>query len=144
MIPSARPKTSATIWIFLDKEQTVIDLKPYFDAAQVADAEVMRIMDDMNTHFSDGTDEGKQAALDLRPALDEAKVKAADANKLYLSMRDAAATSNSAAREFVPATDHLNETGDPATEMMRQEFDALNAAAKVKFIRAGGAVIESD
>jgi len=122
----------------------VIDLKPYFDAARAADDEVQRIMNDMNQHYTAGTEEGKQAALDLRPALAEAKEKAADANKLYLSMRDAAATSNSAAREFVPATDHLKETGDPAKEMTRQEFDALNAAAKVKFIKAGGAVIESD
>ncbi len=122
----------------------MIDLKPYFDAAQVADAEVMRIMDDMNTHFSDGTDEGKQAALDLRPALDVAKGKAADANQLYISMRDAAATSNSAAREFVPVSDSTSKAGDPTKEMKRQEFEALDAAARVKFIKAGGVVTESD
>jgi len=97
----------------------------------------------MNTHFSDSTDEGKQAALDLRPALDEAKGKAADANQLYLSMRDAAATSNSAAREFVPVTDNTS-AGNPAKEMKRGEFDALDAAARVKFMRGGGTVIESD
>lgn len=121
----------------------MIDLKPYFDAAQAADAEVLRIMDEMNAHFSEGTDEGKQAALDLRPALDEAKGKAADANQLYISMRDAAATSNSAAREFVPVTDNTS-TGNPAKEMERKDFEALDAADRLKFIRAGGSVIESD
>jgi len=122
----------------------VIDLKPYFDAARAADDEVQRVMNEMNEHFTADTEEGKQAALDLRPALDLAKEKAADANKLYLSMRDAAATSNSAAREFVPTNDHLEGTGDPAKEMTRPEFDALDAAARVKFIKAGGSVIESD
>jgi len=121
----------------------MIDLKPYFDSARVADEEVQRIMNAMNTAYQLGTDEGKQEALDLRPALDAAKIKADEANILYISMRDAAATSNSAAREFVPVTDNL-PTGDPAKEMTRQDFDALDAVDRVKYMRAGGSVIESD
>jgi len=121
----------------------MIDLKPYFDAAQAADNEVQRILSEMNEHFNAGTEEGKQAALDMRPALDGAKAKAADANSLYISMRDAAAQSNSAARTFVPVSENLT-AGDPVKEMTRQNFDALDVPARLKFMRSGGIVTESE
>ncbi|HWR66076.1 MAG TPA: hypothetical protein VN364_08150 [Bellilinea sp.] len=122
----------------------MIDLKPAIDAVRVADEKVNRLLDEMNTHLTAGTDEGTQAALDLRPALDEAKAKAADAKSLYETMRDAAALSGNSARAFVPATGTNLSTGDPAKEMTRQDFDALNATEQLKFMRAGGNVTESD
>ena len=122
----------------------MFDLKPYFDAAQAANDEVQRVMDDMNAAFSDGTDEGKSKALEMRPALDAAKKKAEDANALYISMRNAAGVSeNGAARVFIPVTDkHASSTGDPAREMSRQDFLALDAAARMDYIRQGGTVVD--
>jgi len=122
----------------------MIDLKPAIDAVRVADEKVNRLLDEMNTHLTTGTDEGTQAALDLRPALDEAKAKAADAKQLYETMRDAASQSGNSARAFVPATGTNLTTGDPAKEMARSEFDALDATERLTFMRAGGKVIESD
>jgi HK97 family phage major capsid protein len=64
-----------------------MNLKPYFDAAQAADANVQTIAAKIDQHFSAG--EGKEA-LEMRASLDEARAKAKNANDLYLSMRDAA------------------------------------------------------
>lgn len=120
----------------------MIDLKPYYDAARAADEEVQRIMDEMNAAFLEGTDEGKQRALDLRPALDEAKKSAKDANDLYLSLREAASQGSGAAREFVPVAENLG--GQHAKEMKRKEFLALEASARMKYIKAGGLVLDED
>lgn len=121
----------------------MIDLKPYFDAARAADENVQKIMNDIHAHFEKGTDEGKQAALDLRPTLDEAKAKADEANKLYLSMRDAAAIDSKAAKDFVPANKDLSQV-DNKREMKREEFLALDASARMEFIRGGGAVLDQE
>lgn len=121
----------------------MIDLKPYYDAARAADEEVQRIMDEMNAAFLEGSDEGKQRALDLRPALDEAKKSAKDANDLYLSLREAASQGSGAAREFVPvAAENLG--GQQAKEMKRKEFLSLDASARMKYIKAGGLVLDED
>ena len=45
-----------------------VNLKPYYDSAIAADAEVQRILNDMDAAFNEGTDEGKTKALELRPA----------------------------------------------------------------------------
>jgi hypothetical protein len=63
------------------------NLKPYYDAALSADAEVKRILAEMDAAFNSATEEGKQKALEMRPALDAAKAKAEESNKLYISMR---------------------------------------------------------
>ncbi len=121
-----------------------IDLKPYFDAARMADDEVQRIMNEMNAAFEEGTEESKQKALDLRPVLDEAKRKAEDANQLYLSMRDAASVSDGVAKNFVPVSDGVNLPASQAREMQRQDFLALDAAARMKFIKDGGKVVDEE
>lgn len=119
----------------------MIDLKPYFDAAKAADEEVYRIMNEIHEHFNNGTEDGKQAALELRPTLDEAKAKADEANRLYISMRDAAANDSNAAREFVPVSDNLPQV-DNKREMKREEFLALDASARMEFIKGGGIVLD--
>lgn len=123
----------------------MIDLKPYYDAARAADDEVLRIMASMNEHFNAGTDDGKAEALGLRPALDEAKNKADEANRLYMSMRDAAAQSNSVARTFVPvAGGDLPEAAGRAKTMKRQEFLALNTQERMAYIRDGGTIVDEE
>ena len=118
-----------------------INLKPYFDAAQTASDEVQRIMDEMDAAFSDGTPEGKTKALELRPILDAAKVKAADANQLYISMRDASGVSLSMARHFVPADPDAPVPGSEPKSMERAEFVKLDVDAQMKFMVDGGRVV---
>lgn len=64
-----------------------MNLKPYFDAAQSADANVQAIAAKIDSHFQAGETE---QAMTLRQSLEDAKLKAKGANDLYLAMRDAA------------------------------------------------------
>ena len=118
-----------------------IDLKPYFDTAQKADEEVQRIMTEMHASFNGGTEEGQAKALEMRPQLDAAKSKAQAANDLYISMRNAAATSNNVARNYVPVADNLDDDPKAAKEMKRQDFEALDTEARMAFIKAGGKLL---
>ena len=116
-----------------------MDLKPYYDAAVAADAEVKRIAQEIDTHF---TASEQDKALELRPALDEAKTKAKNANDLYLSMRNAEQGKGVEA-QFVPANPDAAPQGsaDAKKEMTRQEFLALSAGERMSFILAGGKTI---
>ena len=123
------------------------NLKPYYDAALAADAEVKRILNEMDVAFNDGTDAGKEKALSLRPALDEAKRKAEQANQLYISMRDASLVNDNAAAMFTMPPDPANNdqdsnNGSPA-KINRAGFKALDPAARMNFIKAGGTVTEN-
>jgi hypothetical protein len=120
-----------------------MNLKPYLDAAVMADAEKQRLMNEIDAAFNLGTDEGEQTALELRPALDEAQAKAVEANKLYVSMRDAGQTSDEAALLFVPVSDPAAAaSGDNPKVMNRQAFDGLAADEQAKFVKNGGRVEE--
>ena len=118
------------------------NLKPLFDAAREADAKVQQILMEMTTAFESGTEDGKQQALDLRPALDEAKIAAENANLLYISARDAEGDGdpNAAARKFVPTSGAA--TGKDRREMTRAEFEALNAADRMSFMLADGKITD--
>lgn len=116
------------------------NLKSFYDAALAADAEVKRILNEMDVAFTEGTEEGKDKALALRPALDEAKSKAEDANRLYISVRDASLVSNQAAPLFVPPPDPASndpQGADPKV-MNRAAFRALDPAAQMAYIKGGG------
>ena len=116
-------------------------LKPLFDAAKAADAKVQQILQDMLTAFEDGTEEGKQKALALRPALDEAKQAAEDANLLYISARDAdAEDANEAARLFVPAGGVVTGGGK---EITRSEYEAMDYAKRHEYLKSGGAIVDN-
>lgn len=115
-------------------------LKELYDAAKAADEKVQEVMQDMITAFEDGTEEGKLKALDLRPALDEAKAKAEEANRLYISARDADIEDpDAAARKFVPVSEGGNSQ---KKTMTREEFNKLNAAERMSFMLADGKLIE--
>ena len=116
------------------------NLKPYYDAALAADAEVKRVLNDMDVAFNEGTEEGKSKALELRPALDEAKAKAQQANELYISMRDASLVNDKAASLFVHPADPgaTGQQGADPKVMNRAAFRELDPAAQMKFIKAGG------
>lgn len=115
-----------------------IDLKPYYDSAQEAGQEVDRIMAEMDTAFKEGTEEGKEKALSLRADLDAAKERAKNATALYNSMRDGGHVSDSVARNFVPAAGAGEAAEDGARVMPRAEFEALNPADRMAFVKKGG------
>jgi hypothetical protein len=120
------------------------NLKPVYDAALTADAEVKRILNEMGAAFEEGTDTGTTKALELRPALDEAKAKSEEANRLYVSMRDASLLTDNAAALFVPPADPAQQSdqGDekPKKVINRSEFQALSPAARLEFIQLGGKI----
>lgn len=119
-------------------------LKPVLDAAIAADNDVKRILNEMDIAFNEGTEDGKQKALELRPALDEAKTKAEKANQLYVSMRDASLVSDNAAPLFVPPPDPATQEPKDASPkaLSLPEFKALTPAAQMKFVKRGGKVTE--
>lgn len=117
-----------------------VNLKPYYDAALAADAEVQRILTDMDAAFNEGTEEGKTKALELRPALEEAKNKAKEANQLYASMRDASNPTESVAANFVP--DAKSEEDKSEKVKTRADFNALTPVERLAFINAGGTIVE--
>lgn len=121
------------------------NLKPYYDAALAADAEVKRILGEMDASFNNGTDEGKQNALALRPALDEAKSKAEQSNLLYVSMRDASLVNDKLGALFsLPADPGANndQHGSDARVMNRAAFAALDANARMNFMKGGGKLVD--
>ena len=121
------------------------NLKPYYDAALAADTEVKRILNEMDTHFNDGTEEGKTKALELRPALDEAKVKSQEANTLYISMRDASLVNDNAAALFTSPADPAAESDQPgpgSKVMNRAAFRSLDPSAQMEFSKAGGKLVD--
>lgn len=120
-----------------------MDLKPFYDAANAASEEMQTILNQMETAFNEGTEEGKQKALDLRPDLDLAKEKADKANHLYVSVRDAASTGDRAAKLFVPAGDKKPDA-EAAKTMSRAAFTDLDAAAQMKFMKDGGKIVDTD
>jgi len=120
------------------------NLKPYYDAALAADAEVKRILNDMDVAFNDGTPEGKEKALSLRPALDEAKAKAEGANKLYVSMRDASLTNDQAGSLFTtppdPAKDDDHKEDKKPKVMKLADYRALSPKARLAFAKSDGRI----
>jgi ElaB/YqjD/DUF883 family membrane-anchored ribosome-binding protein len=121
-----------------------VDLKPMLDVARQASEDVQQILDEMTAAFNEGTDEGKAKALELRPELEKAQKKAQEANDLYVAARNASMTSDSAAKNFVPVPDNPADSNSNPREMKRDEFTALDAAERMKFILAGGTVVDPD
>ncbi len=118
------------------------NLKPYYDAALSADTEVRRVLNEMDTCFTDGTEDGRKKALDLRPALDDAKIKAEQANTLYVSMRDASLINDNMATLFSSPSDPAapDQQGDDPKVMKLSEFQALDPKVRFAYIKAGGVV----
>lgn len=116
----------------------MLNLKPVYDAAQAADAKVNGIMAEMLEAFNEGTEEGKQKALDLRQNLEEAKAEAKTANDLYVSMRDALGDQDAAARKFVPVNGAEQAQGKKV--ITRKAFEALDFKSRHDFLVDGGTV----
>lgn len=120
------------------------NLKPYYDAALAADAEVKRILAEMDAAFNDGTEDGKRKALELRPALDMAQKQAEDANELYISMRDASLVNDNTAALFSTPADPAKESDrvSPDRETMSlAEYNAMSPRDRLAFAKRGGRLI---
>ena len=119
----------------------MLDLKPYFDAINTAEAEVQRIANELDVLFREGTDESKLQALALRPALDEAQDKHAEAVSLYEAMQKANRP-NDAAKNFVPVSNTRPDDADGSqpSAIKRQDYDRLSLQDRARFIRSGGTV----
>ena len=120
----------------------MLNLKPVYDAAQAADEKVNGIMAEMLAAFNDGTEEGKQKALDLRPSLDAAKAEAKAANDLYVSMRDALGDQDAAARKFVPVN-NVEKPDQGKKVITRADYEALDYEARYNFFKDGGSVVDT-
>lgn len=115
------------------------NLKPYFDAAVSADADVERVMAEIDIAFNLGTQEGQTQALEMRATLDTAKAKAISANQMYISMRDASLVSDNAAALFTAPADQAANM-QSKKQMLRKDFDALPQNERAAFIKSGGKV----
>ena len=122
------------------------NLKPYLDAARKADDEVKRILNEMDTLFNDGTPEGKQKAVALRPMLEQAQNTAKDCNDLYTTMRDASLVNDQMAALFTAPPDPFqtqNGQMDQGPKVInRAGLQALSPFARMEFVKAGGRVID--
>ena len=119
----------------------MLDLKPYFDAVNAAEAEVQRVANELNALFCEGTDESQAQAVALRPALDEAQSKHADAVALYEAMQKANRP-NDIARNFIPVSSSSPDPDDvnQPTVIKRAEYDKLTLVDRAKFVRSGGSI----
>lgn len=117
----------------------MLDLKPYFDAVNAAEAEVQRIANELDELFRQGTDESTAQALAMRPALDEAQKKHNEAVTLYETMQRANRP-NDVAKNFVPISNTPVELpeGQQPTVIKRKDYDALSLVDRARFIKSGG------
>ena len=116
----------------------MLDLKPYYDAVNAAEADVQRVASDLDELFRQGTDESKAQALALRPALDEAQAKHAEALELYEAMQKANRP-NDIARNFVPvSTNQTPEASNQPSVIKRSEYDRMDLVRRARFVRSGG------
>lgn len=117
----------------------MLDLKPYYDAVNAAEAEVQRIAAELDALFRLGTDEATAQALALRPALDDAQEKHAGAVGLYDAMQKANRP-NDVAKNFVPVSTTTTEPaeGSQPTVIKRQEYDRMSLMDRARYIRSGG------
>jgi FMN-dependent NADH-azoreductase len=114
-----------------------MNLKVYYDAVMAAETTVQTVLNQMDGLFTDGK---KAEALELRPALDEAKSKAKEANDIYLMMRESVDSMGVAAK-FIPAS---KTPEDKAQSITRAEFENLSPAARAEFIKGGGLIKDEE
>jgi hypothetical protein len=119
----------------------MLDLKPYFDAVNAAQAEVQRIANELDTLFREGSDESQAKALAMLPTLDAAQAKHNEAVKLYESMQ-LANRPNDVAKNFVPisTTTPDDSAGAQPSKIKRQAYDSMSLVDRAQFIRLGGTI----
>ena len=118
----------------------MVDLKPYFDAVNTAEAEVQRIAAELDKLFIEGSEESKAKALAMKPLLDVAQDRHADAAALYEAMQ-ATNRPNDAAKNFVPvAAGNSNAAPSQPSLIKRAAYDALSLVERAHYVKSGGRV----
>lgn len=118
----------------------MVDLKPFFDAVNTAEAEVQRIANQIGELFGAG-EEGQLKALEMKPELDEAQKKHAEAVALYESMQ-LANRPNDVAKNFIPVSTEEPDPDGPKqpSKIKRSAYDAMSLVDRALFIKSGGRV----
>lgn len=119
----------------------MIDLKPYFDAVNAAEADVQRVASDLDALFRQDTDEARAEALAMQPVLEAAQAKQAEAARLYESMQ-LANRPNEAAKNYVPVSTTQAEPveGSQPSVIKRSAYDGLSLVDRARFIQTGGTI----
>jgi hypothetical protein len=120
-----------------------MNLKPYFDAAQAANAEVLRIANDIDAAFTLGTAEGIEQAMGMRASLEGAQTKATEAEAMYQAMKNAAESGERGqAARFVPVNESAKTTAE-GKKITRAEYEALDYQARHDFAVSGGTIVDN-
>jgi hypothetical protein len=121
--------------IYLENEEGKMSLKMYYDDVIAANDRVSEVMDQMNELYKAGD---KAGAMELKPALEEAKLEARKVNELYVSLVDAVQQTGSA-KAFVAVSEAVVEDGKVVS---RDVFDGMEPAGKAVFLAGGGKIKE--
>jgi ElaB/YqjD/DUF883 family membrane-anchored ribosome-binding protein len=115
------------------------DLKIYFDAVNTAEADVQRVAHELDELFREGTEESKAKALAMKPVLDAALARHAEAIALYEAMQKTNRP-NDVAKNFVPVSNTQPEDAEDRqpTVIKREAYNRLSLLDRAKFIRSGG------
>ncbi len=114
-----------------------MDLKPYYDAVNTANADVQRVAHAIDALFNEGSEESKQKALEMRAALDDAQKKADDAAALYDALKKANRAST-VAENFVPTSTAAAAAAEQPSVMKRAEFEKMTPKERMAFAKANG------
>ena len=112
-----------------------MSLKMYYDDVIAANDRVSEVMDQMNELYKAGD---KAGAMELKPALEEAKLEARKVNELYVSLVDAVQQTGKA-KAFVAVSEAVVEDGKVVS---RDVFDGMEPAGKAVFLAGGGKIKE--
>ncbi len=117
----------------------MVDLKPYFDAVNTAEAEVQRIAAELDGLFREGSEESKAKALEMKPTLDAAQAKHFEAVALYEAMQKTNRP-NDVAKNFIPVSQTKTEASENSqpTIIKRTEYDKLTPVDRALFVKSGG------
>ena len=116
--------------------------KLFHDRVLTAQGEVDSVRNAINQALALGTPEGEEQALTLEAMLDAAVANEKKWHDFYDKVIDSAKTKNPLAR-FVPVEGREIPDEEKSEKVInRAGFDALDPAARTKFVNAGGKVTD--
>jgi hypothetical protein len=123
---------------YLETKEGRMSLKMYYDDVIAANDRVSEVMDQMNELYKSGD---KAGAMELKPALEEAKLEARKVNELYVSLVDAVQQTGKA-KAFVPVSEGVVEAMEDGKVVTREVFDGMEPVGKAAFLAGGGKIRE--
>jgi hypothetical protein len=121
------------------------DLKNLYDRVLTAQADIEGVKNEINDALALGTPEGEEQALALELKLDETIANEAKWLSLYNKLSSANENSGKLKNFLHVSVEEIPVEDEEKTKgiINRAEFDALNAAEKDDFVRAGGKVTDN-